>query len=29
MKMTKTIFNKLCNDYAYLYLIKLTSDTEE
>lgn len=27
--MTKTIFNKLCNDYAYLYLIKLTSDTEE
>mgnify|MGYP000243360052 FL=1 len=29
MRMTRNIFEKLCNDYAYLYVIKLYNETEE
>lgn len=28
MRMTKTIFNELCNDYAYLYVVRLYNDKE-
>jgi hypothetical protein len=28
MRMNKTEFKKYCTDYAYLYVIKLTSETE-
>lgn len=29
MRMTRNIFEKLCTDYAYLYIVRLYSETEE
>lgn len=29
MRMTRNIFEKLCSDYAYLYIVRLYNETEE
>ena len=29
MRMTRNIFEKLCSDYAYLYIVRLYNDVEE